>query len=109
KRDLRRLYAFATIPAVWAIILLVTTAHEFAHGLTCKRFGGEVHELGFLLLLLQPCLYCNVSDAWLFPQKSKRLWVSFAGPYFELFLWALAALAWRLTESDTWLNYVALA
>ncbi|PYK99362.1 MAG: hypothetical protein DME19_08895, partial [Verrucomicrobia bacterium] len=109
KHDLPRLYAFATIPAVWAIILLVTTAHEFAHGLTCKRFGGEVHELGFLLLLLQPCLYCNVSDAWLFPQKSKRLWVSFAGPYFELFLWALAALAWRLTESDTWLNYVALA
>jgi multidrug resistance efflux pump len=94
---------------VWAVILMVTVAHEFGHGLTCKHFGGEVHELGFLLLLLQPCLYCNVSDSWLFPEKSKRLWVSFAGPYFELFLWALAVLIWRLTDSGTWINFVALA
>ena len=109
KQDLPRLYQWGAIPTVWAIILLVTVAHEFGHGLTCKRFGGEVHELGFLLLLLQPCLYCNVSDAWLFPEKSKRLLVSFAGPYFELFLWALAALTWRLTDSGTWFNFVALA
>src|SRR6185312_13877521 len=109
KQDLPRLYQWGAIPTVWAIILLVTVAHEFGHGLTCKHFGGEVHELGFLLLLLQPCLYCNVSDSWLFPEKSKRLWVSFAGPYFELFLWALAVLIWRLTDSGTWINFVALA
>src|SRR5262249_33654645 len=39
----------------------------------------------------------NVSDAWLFKEKSKRLWVTFAGSYFELFVWALAVFAWRLT------------
>src|SRR5205814_5873818 len=89
------------------VVFLVITAHELAHGLTCKHFGGEVHELGFLLIYLQPALYCNVSDAWLFPEKSKRLWVGFAGPYFELFLWALATLAWRLTDVETGLNYVA--
>ncbi len=109
KQDVPRLWHWESIPTVWAIILLVTTAHEFGHGLTCKYFGGEVHEMGFLLLLLQPCMYCNVSDAWLFPEKSKRLLVSFAGPYFELFLWALAALTWRLTDADTWLSFVALA
>jgi len=76
--------------------------------LTCKHFGGEVHEMGFMLIYFQPALYCNVSDAWLFPEKSKRLWVGFAGPYFELFLWALATLAWRLTDTETWINYVAL-
>ncbi|MHB8522069.1 MAG: HlyD family efflux transporter periplasmic adaptor subunit, partial [Limisphaerales bacterium] len=86
----------------------VTVAHEFAHGLTCKYFGGEVHELGFLLLYFQPALYCNVSDAWLFREKYKRLWVSFAGPYFELFLLALATFVWRVTDFDTWLNYVSL-
>ena len=109
KQDVPRLWHWESIPTVWAIILLVTAAHEFGHGLTCKYFGGEVHEMGFLLLLLQPCMYCNVSDAWLFPEKSKRLLVSFAGPYFELFLWALAALIWRLTDADTWLNFVAFA
>jgi multidrug resistance efflux pump len=107
--DLSRLYHLGAIPMIWLIILLVTTAHEFAHGLTCKHFGGRVHEMGFLLLLLQPCMYCNVSDAWLFPEKTKRLWVSFAGPYFELFLWALAVLTWRLTDPDTSLNILAMA
>jgi multidrug efflux pump subunit AcrA (membrane-fusion protein) len=92
---------------VWLVLLLVTTGHEFAHGLTCKHYGGEVRELGFLMLLFMPCFYCNVSDAWLFAEKSKRLWVTFAGAYFELFLWALAVFCWRLTMPDTLVNYLA--
>src|SRR5439155_409451 len=27
-------------------------------------------------------------------------------PYFELFLWSIATLAWRATEPDTWINAV---
>ena len=61
-----------------------------------------------MLIYLQPALYCNVSDAWLFPERSKRLWVGFAGPYFELFLWAVAVLIWRVTDPETWINYAAL-
>jgi putative peptide zinc metalloprotease protein len=106
--DLPRLYHFSAIPAFLTLSFLVVSMHEFAHGLTCKHFGGEVHEIGFFLVYLQPALYCNVSDAWLFPEKSKRLWVGFAGPYFELFLWALATLAWRVTEADTSINYFGL-
>src|SRR5437667_10585697 len=107
-QDLSQLYRISSIPLFMAIIFFVVSAHEFAHGLTCKYFGGEVHEMGFMLIYFQPALYCNVSDAWLFPEKSKRLWVGFAGPYFELFLWALATLAWRVTDMETWINYVAL-
>jgi multidrug efflux pump subunit AcrA (membrane-fusion protein) len=86
-----------TIFLVCPVLLVVTLLHEFAHALTCKHHGGEVHEIGFLLLFFVPGFYCNVSDAWLFKEKSKRLWVTFAGGYFELFLWALAVFAWRLT------------
>jgi multidrug resistance efflux pump len=107
-RDLVRLYHVQALLVAWLVIFAVTTAHEFAHGLTCKRFGGEVHEMGFLLLYFQLAFYCNVSDAWLFPEKAKRLWVTFAGPYFELFLWAVAVLTWRVTQPDTWLSFVAL-
>src|SRR5436190_13279513 len=105
--DVARLFQISSLPLAFLTVFLVITAHEFGHGLTCKHFGGEVHELGFLLIYLQPALYCNMSDAWLFPEKSKRLWVGFAGPYFELFLWALATLAWRLTDVETGINYLA--
>jgi putative peptide zinc metalloprotease protein len=107
-QSLTRLYQFSTLPLILLVSLVVASAHEFAHGLTCKRFGGEVHELGFMLIYFTPAFYANVSDAWLFPEKAKRLWVGFAGPYFELFLWALATLAWRLTDVETSVNYVAL-
>lgn len=107
-RDLLGLFRFQALLFAWLTILFVTVAHEFAHGLACKRFGGEVHEVGFLLLYFQPAFYCNVSDAWLFPEKAKRLWVTFAGAYFELFLWALATVTWRVTEPETGVNFLAL-
>src|SRR5437764_8049862 len=106
--DLPRLYQASAILPFLALILVVASIHEFAHGVTCKHFGGEVHELGFMVMYFQPAFYCNVSDAWLFPEKSKRLWVGFAGPFFELTLWALAVFTWRLTDVDIWANYVAL-
>ncbi len=96
-----------TAVLVWVTLVLVTIAHEFAHGLTCKHHGGEVHEVGFLLLLLMPCFYCNVSDAWLFREKSRRLWVTFAGGYCDLVVWALAVLVWRLTPQELLINYLA--
>ncbi|HEX2712517.1 MAG TPA: efflux RND transporter periplasmic adaptor subunit [Candidatus Acidoferrales bacterium] len=105
---LTRLYTLSTIPLVLAIVLLVGVPHEFGHALTCTHFGGEVHEMGFAFIYFEPAFYCNVSDAWLFTEKSKRLWVSFAGPYFETFIWALATLAWRWTEADTWINTIGL-
>ncbi len=35
------------------------------------------------------------------------MWVTFAGGYFELFLWAMAVFVWRLTIPDTLINYLA--
>lgn len=96
-----------TVLLLWALICVVTTLHEFAHGLTCKHFGGEVREIGFLMLFFMPCLYCNVSDAWLLRERWKRLWVGAAGTYWDLCVWACATLAWRLTLQDTTLNYLA--
>jgi putative peptide zinc metalloprotease protein len=105
---LQQLYRLDVLPLAWLTVLVVTVFHEFAHGLTCKHFGGQVREIGLMLLYFQPAMYCNVSDAWLFPEKSQRLWVTFAGGYFEAFLWALSAIAWRMTDAGTMVNTVAL-
>ncbi|MGH7567870.1 MAG: PqqD family peptide modification chaperone [Gemmatimonadales bacterium] len=106
--DLTRLWRVESLVFAWFTILAVTTLHEFAHGLTCKRFGGHVHEIGFLLIYFQPAFYCNISDAWLFPEKSRRLWVTAAGGFFELTVWGLATLVWRITERGVWVSDAAL-
>jgi putative peptide zinc metalloprotease protein len=104
----RGLFHFQGLMLAWFVSLVVIGAHEFSHGLTCKFFGGRVREIGFMLIYFQPAFYCNVSDAWLFSKKAHRLWVTFAGAYFEVFLWALAVVTWRITEPSTWPNQLAL-
>src|SRR5207302_1378097 len=89
------------------VSLVVITIHELGHGLTCKYFGGHVHEIGFLLMYFMPCFYCNVNDAWLFERRRERLWVTVAGGYIELFVGALATFVWWLTAPGHPVNTVA--
>lgn len=96
-----------TVAVIWSTVIFVTILHEFAHGLTCKHFGGDVHEIGVLMIFFTPCLYCNVSDAWLMPKKSHRLWITFAGGYCDLCVWALAVFVWRFTFPGTVPNILA--
>lgn len=96
----------------WLILALtmaiVKMLHEFGHGLSCKKFGGECHEIGFMLLVFTPCLYCNVSDSWMLPNKWKRVWIGAAGIYVEMILASIAAYVWMLTESGTTVNDLCL-
>lgn len=91
----------------WIVLAAVGILHELAHGLACKRHGGEVREVGVLFLFFMPCFYCNVSDAWLFREKSKRLWVMLAGGYCDLLVWAFAVLLWRVAEPGTLVHRVS--
>ena len=66
--------------AIFLAATLIGFSHEFAHGLTCKAFGGRVPEVGVLMIYyLLPALYCNVSGAYLIPERNRRLWVILAG------------------------------
>lgn len=92
----------------WALVLGVTALHELSHALSCASHGGEVREIGFLLLYGMPAFYCDVSDAWLFPDRARRLSVTFAGPACHLAAWASLVLVWRATEPGSWLHGGAL-
>ena len=78
-----------------AVVMALTKVfHEFGHGLACKKFGGECHEMGVMLLVLTPCLYVNVSDSWLLNSKWKRAFIAAAGMYVELVLASVAVFVW---------------
>ncbi|EAQ81969.1 HlyD family efflux transporter periplasmic adaptor subunit [Blastopirellula marina] len=79
-------------------LALVKILHELGHGLACKHFGGECHQIGVMLLAFVPCLYCDVSDAWLLPERKKRMFVSAAGMYVELIIASLCAVLWYFSE-----------
>ncbi len=96
-----------SIPLVIVVAFAVLTIHEFSHGVTLKHYGGKVEEMGFLLLYFVPAFYCNVSDAWML-KKRERVWVTLSGGFIQLFLWALATIAWRLLAPETFLNQVCL-
>jgi multidrug resistance efflux pump len=96
-----------TVALAWGLIILTTALHEIAHGMTCKHFGGEVHDTGVLFMFFMPCLYANVSDAWLIPEKSKRLWITAAGGYCDLCVWALSVFLWRVTVQSSLINHLA--
>lgn len=102
--SLKRLYHPSTILKLWVAVFFMGFFHELGHALTCKHFGGDVHEMGFLLIYLQPAFFTNVSDAWMFEEKKKKLLVSLAGPFIHLVMWATATILWRITALDTQLN-----
>lgn len=96
--EFQSFFNWRTIVAFWCSLAVVKVIHEFGHGLTAKHFGGEVHEMGMLFLVLTPALYCDVTDSWLLPNKWHRIWISAAGIYVECVLAAIAAWIWFYTE-----------
>ncbi len=91
-----------------AVLGVTKVIHEFGHGLTCKRFGGECHELGVMLLVGTPCLYCNVSDSWLLPNKWHRIFIGAGGMYIELIMASIATYIWWFSHPGM-LNQLALS
>ena len=94
---------------IWlgAALIVTKCLHELAHALTCKHFGGRCHEMGVILLVFVPCLYCNVTDAWMLRSRWQRVAISAAGMIIELFLASLAVLLWRYTQPGP-LNSICL-
>ena len=84
-----------------AVALAVTKVlHEFGHGLSCKHYGGECHEMGMMLLVFTPCLYCDVSDSWMLPSKWKRAAIGAAGMYVEVIIAAIATYLWWNSHAE---------
>ncbi len=80
---------------------VVKLFHEMWHGFVCRQYGGPVHEMGILFLIFTPFPYCEASSAWAFDSKWKKIHVSAAGMYIEIFLASLATFVWYATNPGT--------
>jgi putative peptide zinc metalloprotease protein len=112
QQDTSELYNFANKSAYdiwvfWILLLVLGAIHEFGHGLTCKHFGGDVHQMGFLLIYFTPAFYTDTTDILLFTKGSRRQWVLFAGIWIEMVLCGLAALVWHFTPAGSVTNDIA--
>ena len=76
----------------------VKILHELGHGYAIKKWGGEVHEIGFMFLVFMPVPYIDASDVSSFHEKWQRALVSAAGILVELLLAAIAMLIWVNAE-----------
>ena len=89
-------------PMVWVLLglsfIVTKFIHEMGHAFSCRRFGGECHEVGIMFLVLFPCPYVDASTAWAFPSKWRRIFVGAAGMIAELFVAAVAAIIWTFTD-----------
>ncbi|CTQ56506.1 Zn-dependent proteases [Roseibium album] len=78
---------------------LVKAIHELGHAYAAKIWGGEVHEIGIMFLVLIPVPYVDASTSSAFPEKRRRIVVGAAGIMVELALAAGATLVWVHAES----------
>lgn len=91
---LDRVLAPANLVILWLTFPILKAFHEFGHAFAVKVKGGEVHEMGIMLLVFTPIPYVDASAASAFRKKRERVVVGLAGMMVELFFAALAVFVW---------------
>jgi putative peptide zinc metalloprotease protein len=77
---------------------LAKLLHEAGHAYAVKLGGGDVHEVGVMVLVLFPVPYVDASSSAGFPDAWRRALVSAMGILMELILAGLASIAWTLLD-----------
>lgn len=93
-----RLLAMDNLLLLAVLFPLVKALHELGHGVACKMKGGDVHDMGVMLLIFLPVPYVEASSAWSFPNKRDRMLVGAAGMLVEIAIAALAFYLWLWFE-----------
>ncbi len=86
---------------LYAGMVIVKTLHEIGHAMACRRFGGEVHVLGVMLLIFTPLPYMDATSSWSFRNRWQRALVGAAGMITEIFLAGLATFVWVNTGAGS--------
>lgn len=77
---------------------LIKALHELGHATATRARGGEVHDMGVMLLVLMPVPYVDASAATVLRSRWSRALVGAAGMVVEIFIAALAFYLWLAVE-----------
>ena len=94
-----QLFSPSNLLLLWLIYPLVKILHEFGHAFAVKKWDGEIHELGIMLLALAPIPYVDATASASFPEKRRRIAVAAMGMMVELLLASLALFVWLNVET----------
>jgi putative peptide zinc metalloprotease protein len=89
-----RVLVAQNVALILCVYPLMKTLHELGHAYATKIWGGEVHEVGVMLLVFIPVPYVDASASAAFRQKRRRIVVGAAGIIVELALAAIAMIVW---------------
>ena len=89
-----RVLAPPNLLILWLVYPVVKLFHEFGHAFAVKVWGGEVHEMGIMLLAFTPIPYVEASASAAFSEKRHRMAVAAMGMVVEVSIAALALGVW---------------
>lgn len=96
---LDRVTTYENVLLMLAVYPAIKACHELGHAYAVKRWGGEVHEIGVMLLIFFPVPYVDATASASWPSKWQRIAVSGMGILVELVLASLAIMVWASVET----------
>ena len=87
----------ADLPALIAAIAASALAHELAHAAVLISCGGRVRTLGIMWMYCLPTPFCDTSDAWRLPWRSRCL-VALAGVWMNCVIGSAAAIVFAVLQ-----------
>jgi putative peptide zinc metalloprotease protein len=93
-----RLLSMDNLMVLLVLFPIIKLGHELAHGLACRRRGGQVHELGVMFLVFYPVPYVDATSSNAFAHRTDRFITAAAGMAFEIAVAAIAFFVWLALE-----------
>src|SRR5262249_45960567 len=93
-----RAFSAQNVALLVAIYPVMKLLHELGHAYATKAWGGEVHEMGVMLLVLVPVPYVDASASAAFRERWRRAVVGGAGIMVEAALASAAVILWVYAE-----------
>lgn len=78
---------------LYVLSLLALIIHEAAHAITCKKYHGEVKNVGIMLFYLQFSMFTDVSGIYMMNGKLKKILILGAGVISQWVLSSIAVIA----------------